>query len=295
MAKSTGTITTDDGAILHYETIGQPSSRRPSLIFHHYYGGSPSTYKHVLSQPCLRDYYKILYHARGWLPSTGPSTPSQNTKAYGIEALSSDLAAVISATIPKGAVQSQFVIIGHSMGGKVAQHCAATATSSNISSLSSYSSSIPGLKGLILVAPAPLCGLKFPEAVKKQQREAYKSASSVRFVLENVLVAGPGSLSDEDLQQCVRDSMRGNEEATAAWPEYACEEDFGELEEKLTGEKLPVVVLRGDRDFERDLVGDMGKERGWVRRTVRDCGHLIPLEQPKILADEIAKFVEVLL
>jgi pimeloyl-ACP methyl ester carboxylesterase len=282
MAEFTGTITTDDGAVLHYETIGQPSPTRPSLVFHHYYGGSPLTYKYVLSQACLDGYHKILYHARGWFPSTGPKpstlAPSQNAKAYGIEALSSDLEAIISATGLRDH-RAGFVIIGHSMGGKVAQHYAASTPS-------------PGLKGLILVAPAPLHGLKFPEDAKKQQLEAYKSASNVRFVVENVLTAGPGSLSDEDLQQCVHDSMRSNEEAAAAWPEYACEENFGELEEGLTNGKVPVLVLRGDKDFERDLVGDMGTAKGWVARTVRDCGHLIPLERPEILSDEIAKFVE---
>ncbi|KAI3324068.1 alpha/beta-hydrolase [Xylariaceae sp. AK1471] len=271
MAKSTSTAEVGNGVTLYYETIGQPSSSRPSLVFHHYYGGSPATYKHVLSQPSIEPFHKILYHARGWFPSTGPS----DSDAYGITALSSDLSTIISET---GLLNHEagFILIGHSMGGKVAQHHAATNPS-------------PALKGLVLVAPAPLRGLNFPPDVKAQQRAAYQSAEGVRFVLENVLTARPGTLDREIMDQCVRDSMRGNEAATAAWPDYASAEDYEELEEKI---RVPVLVLRGDKDFERDVVGEMGAELGWVQKTIEDCGHLFPLEKPKRLSDEIMQFVQ---
>lgn len=45
--------------------------------------------------------------------------------------------------------------------------------------------------------------------------------------------------------------MRGNKNATAAWPEYASEEDCGELEGKV---RVPVLGLGGDQDFEREAV-----------------------------------------
>jgi pimeloyl-ACP methyl ester carboxylesterase len=272
MAKSTNILDVGDGVTLHYETIGQPSPTRPSLVFHHYYGGSPSTFKQVLSQPGLEPFHKVLYHARGWSPSTGPS----KRDAYGIAALSSDLSAVIAAT-GLADHKAGFVLVGHSMGGKVAQHHAATDPA-------------PALKGLVLVAPAPLRGLHFPADVKAQQRAAYQSAEGVRFALDHVLTARPSTLDEETAAQCVRDSMSGNEAATAAWPDYASAEDFGDLEARIA---VPVLVLRGDADFERDLVGEMGAGRpGWTRKTVEDCGHLVPLEKPEWLAEEILRFVE---
>ncbi|RWA04908.1 hypothetical protein EKO27_g10197 [Xylaria grammica] len=248
---STNTVSVGDGAVLHYETIGQPSPSRPSLLFHHYYGGSPATFRHVLSQPSIEPFHKVLYHARGWFPSTGPPEPD----AYSIAALSSDLSAVISET---GIANHEagFILVGHSMGGRAAQHYATTNAS-------------PALKGLILVAPAPLAGVDFPPDAKAQQRAVYQSADGVRFVLDN-------------------DSMRGNEAATAAWADYASAENHGDLEEKI---QAPVLVLRGDKDFERDLVGELGAKLGWAQKTVGDCGHLIPLERPERLADEILQFI----
>ncbi|KAL9096483.1 MAG: hypothetical protein Q9165_001480 [Trypethelium subeluteriae] len=271
MAKSRDTITTDDGSILHYEIHGTPSASHPSLVFLHYYGGSPTTFAPLLSQPSLQPFHKLLYHARGWSPSTGPADPT----AYGISTMSADLSALLAHTNiahnPSG-----FILIGHSMGAKVAQHYAATGAS-------------PLLRGLLLVAPAPLRGLSLPPEAQAQQRAAYQSAEGVRFVLDNVLTAGPGTLGQDVVEQCVRDSMRGNEGATAAWPEYAAGEEYGALQERVS---VPVVVLRGDRDFEREVVGELGTEQGWVNRVVEDCGHLIPLEKPERLGKELLDFVE---
>ncbi|KAI0860809.1 alpha/beta-hydrolase [Xylaria cubensis] len=273
MAKSTNTVRISDEVTLCYETIGQPSSSLPSLVFHHYYGGSPDTYKHILSHPSFESFHKVLYHARGWSPSTGPRDPN----AYSITALSSDLSAIISETCLVGQ-KAGYILVGHSMGGKVVQHYAATNTS-------------PSLKGLVLVAPAPLGGLDFPPEAKAQQRAAYQSADGVRFALENVLTACPGTLDEEAKSQCIRDSMRGNEAATAAWPDYASAEDYGGLEDKI---KVPVLVLRGDKDFERDLVEPLDTKLGWIHKTIEDCGHLIPLEQPERLVKEMLMFVQTL-
>ncbi|KAF2237387.1 alpha/beta-hydrolase [Viridothelium virens] len=271
MIKSRDTITTGDGSILHYEIHGTPSASHPSLVFLHYYGGSPTTFAPLLSQLHLQSFHKVLYHARGWSPSTGPADPT----AYGISTMSADLSTILSHT---GVADHSagFILIGHSMGAKVAQHYAATAAS-------------PALRGLLLVAPAPLHGLSLPPEAKAQQRAAYQSAEGVRFVLDNVLTAGPGTLGKDVVEQCVRDSMRGNEVATAAWPEYAAGEEYAELQE---GVRVPVVVLRGDKDFEREVVGELGVEQGWVNRTVEDCGHLIPLEKPERLGKEVLDFVE---
>ncbi|KAI0399139.1 alpha/beta-hydrolase [Xylaria palmicola] len=271
MSKSNGSILISDKVTLYYEIIGLPSSSRPSLVFHHYYGGSPATYDRVLSHEKLKDFHKVLYHARGWYPSTGPFEPG----AYGIAPLASDLSAII-AGVSLSNHKPGFIIIGHSMGGKVAQHHAATSRS-------------PSLKGVILIAPAPLRGLDFPPDIREQQRMAYQSEEGVRFALENILSARPGTLGKGVMDQCILDSMRGNEAATTAWPDYAAAEDFSELEEEI---RVPVLVLRGDRDFEGDMVGQLGAELGWVQKTIEDCGHLIPLEKPECLARDIKEFVE---
>ncbi|KAL9091155.1 MAG: hypothetical protein Q9159_001572 [Coniocarpon cinnabarinum] len=265
------TTSVSDGTTLHVETHGTSIPSLPSLVFLHYYGGSPATWSQVLRDYRLKPFHKILYHARGWAPSTGPD----DSKFYGIEAMSSDLAAVIAAT---GLDQHDagFILIGHSMGAKVAQHYAANTRPSN-------------LKGLLLVAPAPLYGLQLPDQAKEQQRSAYQTREAVEYVLNSVLLARPGMLSAETTEQCIQDSLRGNQHAKDAWPNYAMAEDFGELVNRI---KIPVLVLRGDGDFERNMVGALGVEQGWTNKTVEECGHLVPLEQPRTLANELIQFVE---
>lgn len=273
MTTHTGTTNASDGtSIFHYTARNSPHPAHPSLIFLHYYGGSPSTWAPLLAQPAFASFHTVCYHARGWAPSTGPSTDD----AYDIAAMSSDLSAILSAT---GCLRNdaRFVLVGHSMGGKVAQHYAATT-----------GAALPQLQGLILVAPAPLRGLELPAEAKRQQLAAYQSPESAEFVLNNVLTAGPGTLGEEVMAACVRDSLRGNEWATRAWPEYALGEDFGEL---LGGIQVPVVVLRGDGDFEREIVGELGVEAGWVNRVVEGCGHLVPLERPVQLGEMLLEFV----
>ncbi len=123
MTPTTQTVTVPDGAVLHVEIHGTPSPAQPSLLFLQYYGGSPSTYALTLRQPELDGVHSILYHARGWAPSTGPDDPA----AYSIRAMSGDLAEIVCATGVDAHGGAGFILVGHSMGAKVAQHYAATA------------------------------------------------------------------------------------------------------------------------------------------------------------------------
>lgn len=271
MATHTGTTEVIDGSVLHFESRGKLSSEDPSLVFLHYYGGSPATWAPLLNQPAFEELHVVCYHARGWTPSTGPPKPG----TYGIEAMSSDLSAILSANDLDNS-SAGFVLVGHSMGAKVAQHYAASVAS-------------PRLKGLVLVAPAPLRGLDLPAEAKRQQAAAYQSAEGAQFVLNHVLTAGPGTLTEDEMVTCVGDSLRGNEWAKKAWPEYASGEDYEDLMDRIG---VPTLVLRGDKDFERNIVGSMGLNLGWVNREVENCGHLIPLEQPKILGKEILAFLQ---
>ena len=273
MTATTQTVTVPDGAVLHLEIHGTPSLAQPSLLFLHYYGGSPSTYALTLRQSKLDGMHSILYHARGWAPSTGPDDPA----AYSIRAMSGDLAQIVRET-GADAHGAGFILVGHSMGAKVAQHYAATAQPSR-------------LKGLLLLAPAPLRGLRFPDEVKAQQRAGYEGPASVEYVLDHVLTAGPGALPAQARRQCIVDSLRGNDHARAAWPGYGAEEECGVECKDI---EVPVLVLRGDRDFEREVVGELGVKEGWRNEVLEGCGHLVPLERPDVVARELKRFVDTL-
>ena len=116
------------------------------------------------------------------------------------------------------------------MGGKVAQPIAGR----NL---------VKGLRGMVLIAPAPPTPLVLPGEMREQQLAAYSSSQSAQFVVRNVL---SGSLlSSETIQELVEDMMRGNEFAKAAWPAYVMGEDIVNETRKID---VPVLVVVGEKD-----------------------------------------------
>jgi uncharacterized protein (TIGR03086 family) len=115
-----------DGVQLYAETR---SGTAPALIFLHYWGGSRRTWHPVLTR-LHPDQALVAYDQRGWGDSSNAPGP------YDIERLTDDAQSVIAAF-----GYTEYVVVGHSMGGKVAQALAACRPA--------------GLAGVVLVAPAP--------------------------------------------------------------------------------------------------------------------------------------------
>jgi 3-oxoadipate enol-lactonase len=116
----------------------------------------------------------VAYDARGWGKSVSL------VKALGLE---------------------QYVIVGHSTGGKVAQLAASRRPE--------------GLSGLILVAPAQPTPRRNPEEMRQGQLHAYDNRENVlKTIGTDGLTARPPS--PEILEQIVEDSMSGSHEATMA-------------------------------------------------------------------------------
>lgn len=85
----------------------------PALIFLHYWGGSRRTWIPVLQRLDPGQGF-VAYDQRGWGDSTGVPGP------YDLEQLADDAQRVVDAL-----GYSRYVLVGHSMGGKVAQMLAA--------------------------------------------------------------------------------------------------------------------------------------------------------------------------
>jgi pimeloyl-ACP methyl ester carboxylesterase len=124
-------------------------------------GGSAKTWDHVLNALPERDTVAITQ--RGWGESAHLGGP------YGLQQFADDVEAILDQLD-----LSQVVLVGHSMGGKVAQIVAGRGT--------------PALTGLILVAPAPPVP---PPHITSQYREqishAYDNAESIRYARDHVL------------------------------------------------------------------------------------------------------------
>ncbi|PMS21653.1 DUF4440 domain-containing protein [Trinickia dabaoshanensis] len=253
-----------NGVRIHVRDTGDGE---PALVFLHYWGGSSRTWRLVIDELSSR-YRAVAYDHRGWGESQAPA------QGYAIGDLADDAQAVIAAL-----GLSRYVLVGHSMGGKVAQCVAARRPQ--------------GLAGVVLVAPSP----PLPMAIGNDQRaamaHAYDSRESIEAVLDNVLTAGP--LASALREQVIQDSLRGAPQAKAAWPQSAMREDISESVKNID---VPVLVIAGEHDrvdtpdtLRSALLPYLAHGQMQVLPGV---GHLSPLEAPSALASSIDRFVQAL-
>jgi 3-oxoadipate enol-lactonase len=261
------TIEVSTNTKIHVSISG--SNTKTSLVFLHFWGGSSRTWSKVIPLLPSTKFQTIAIDFRGWGDSTGPSDPA----AYTIDILATDIENVLHEL---GVME--YVLVGHSMGGKVAQVLAGR-------------DKIVGLKGLVLVAPAPPGPLILPKEAREQQEHAYESAASADFVTRNVLTAT--KVSDSDVRLVVEDMTRGSAEAKAAWPAYGMAEDVKDVAKNITG---PVVVIGAEND-QVETVKKLKSEvlteiEGSRLEVIQGCGHLIPIEAPQDLVGHLMAFLE---
>ncbi|KDQ52105.1 hypothetical protein JAAARDRAFT_139221 [Jaapia argillacea MUCL 33604] len=220
--------------------------------------------------PLLPNYPLLLPDFRGWGSSTDPSNdPIQ----YSITQLASDVENLIHHL-----KITDFVLVGHSMGGKVTQLIA--------------SHQPAGLKALILLASAPTTPLHLPPDMKEQQIHAYDSIKSVEFVIRNVLNSPTSPLSDDEIHHIAVGSVSGNPAAKIAWLKYGlCEEDVSADIGKI---KVPVLVVAAAEDrveTVKRVVGRLGVDRAEMV-VIEGSGHLLPLEAPDHIAKRVKEFLD---
>lgn len=279
--------------------ISRPSTdnQKPLLVLLHYWGGSSSTW-HKLTSPgsptSLDTTYPILaFDLRGWGQSMGPS--EEHGMAYSITAMASDVALALEKLNQDAStnhlLNHGFIFVGHSMGAKVA-----------LATLSTLNENLlRELKGLVLVAPAPPTALSLPPEMKEQQKVAYETEESVRWTVKNVL-ANTKNLSEDDIELVVHDSLSGNNLAKKAWPTYGMAEDVSGSVRRALGiighAGIRASVLVG----ELDVVEPRERVEAEVCRILEESGvktslkvvesvkHLIPLECPQMIYEEISLY-----
>lgn len=270
----------DTGTSLNVVSSG--SGPGPTLLFLHYWGGSTRTFSSVISH-LPPTFQSISVDFRGWGDSSGPQTAT----GYSILDLAVDIENLI-----KQLNIHDIILIGHSMGGKVAQLIAGR-------------NQVPGLKGIVLLAPAPPTPLIMPAEMKAQQITAYDNAESAEFVVRNVLTSSSSSsssyLSNTQIKTLVEDIMKGNKFAKLAWPTYASAEDISaETRKKIN---VPVLVIAGENDrvepperIRKEVVGNIeGGDVAVEMVVIEGSGHLLPVEAPLKVARLIEEFVGKLL
>ena len=218
------------------------------------------------------------------LPGFGES---RDVPGYSVEEMAESLIETI-ASLELG----RFVLVGHSMAGKVSAVVARRAADGD--------ARVKGLEGLVLVAPSP----PGPEPMADKKRsqmmdslggeprvergERKDRAAAEVFIEENAA----GDLAPAVFEMAVEDVLRMNRAAWRAWLESGSKEDWSERVGVL---RLPVLLVAGDKD------GSLGPE---VQRSVSmphwpngrlaslHSNHLLPMEKPTELARLIAGFVQ---
>jgi pimeloyl-ACP methyl ester carboxylesterase len=243
--------------------VNEKGHGEQAVVFLHYWGGSSRTWRFVTDE--LSDRYRtVATDHRGWGHSDAPEG------GYGIVDLADDAQGVIDAL-----GLSRYVIVGHSMGGKVAQLIASRRP--------------PGLEGLVLVAPSPPSPMVLPDEQRAVMVSAYDSRESVAWVLDNVLTGSP--LAPERRELVIEDSLRGAPQAKAAWPNVAMRED---ISADVAAIDVPVLVIAGERDqvdpvetLRAELLPKIAHARLEV---LAGIGHLSPLEASSAVAAAIRQF-----
>jgi 3-oxoadipate enol-lactonase len=206
-------VVNTNGAAIHVRERGVGE---PALIFLHYWGGSSRTWQSVADR--LGEQRRTLVlDQRGW----GDSVATDGR--YDLAAMADDVEAVVQKFRLKC-----YVLVGHSMGGKVAQIVAAR--------------SPVGLKGLVLIAPAPPTPMPVPE---KQRAAMLKSYGSREGALQALSVPTGSPLSPLLREQVIEDTLRGAAGAKRAWTESGMIKHVGA---GLAAVTAPVTVVIGDLD-----------------------------------------------
>lgn len=234
-----------------------------AVVFLHYYGGSSCNWKHVTTMlaPTLRT---ITIDHRGWGQSDEPDEDN------GLSDLVADAEGVIASLNLQ-----RYVLVSHSIGGKVAQLIASSQPS--------------GLAGLILVAPSPPSPMIMPAEAREMMAGAYASRETVEAATDIMLTVK--SLSAKDRAQVPEDSLRGAPEAMVAWPRSTNLEDIAL---QVGGINVPTLVIAG----ELDRVGPPVRLRAElltripqaVMHVLPGSGHLSMVESPDAVSALIAEF-----
>ncbi|WP_441985815.1 alpha/beta fold hydrolase [Microvirga sp. 2YAF29] len=247
-----------DALELHHQDQGAGS---PALVFLHYFAGSARSWNHVVRSLAAG-------HRCGTvdLPGFGSTPPLPD---FSVQAMAEAIAAfILSCDL------GQYILIGHSMGGKLAMACAAQKP--------------PGLAGLVLVAPSP----PTPEPMEEYERDrlltTHGDLASAERTLQSI---ARRPLSEEDKAICIDDNLRTSALAWHWWLASGSRENIAPEIAQIT---CPVLVLGGTLDpvIPPHVITTQVTSRMPAARYVQisGAGHLVPFEAPQELAGAIQAF-----
>jgi pimeloyl-ACP methyl ester carboxylesterase len=171
-------------------------------------------------------------------------------------------------------IDAPVLLVGHSMGGKVAQLLAAERPAN--------------LQKLILVAPGTASGGRTSERHRRVALESYGSRSKIEAFQRAAMAR---TLEHEAVQRIVDDALIAQQSHWTGWYDNG---RFVAFTERLSQINVPALCIGGDKDplvppsrLRRDVAQAIP---GCIFVTLRNAGHNLPVEAPDEIAGAIARF-----
>jgi pimeloyl-ACP methyl ester carboxylesterase len=234
-----------------------------TLVFLHYFGGSSRTWKKVI------ELLKVTFRCIAIdLPGFGFSAPLSGTAT--VERVAEKIAGLLKKVEIK-----KYVLVGHSMGGKIVMQLA--------------SLSLPTIQQVVLVAPSP----PTPEPANDAKRKELLDAHGDRKALEKLakgLLAKP--LTAIEFNAIIEDNLRIHKMAWSDWINVGSKED---ISPQLKNIQVPVTVISGQKDpnfptqFLQKEIGCYLPQAKFIE--IENAGHLLPVEAPGLVADVVNKTI----
>ena len=214
----------------------------------HYFGGSGLSWTPLVAMlgvPC------ITPDLRGF----GDAAPGG---AMWVADYADDVAALLPA---------DFVLVGHSMGGKIAMALAARRPA--------------GLRGLVLIAPSPPGPEPMDGEARAKLRSAWGDSVAAADIARTISWHRDGPVFD----RIVTDHLRASRDAWTAWLDGGSREGLRNLAAQVA---VPALVVAGADDAS---LGPSVQQRetlpllpGATMRIIPGSRHLVPLDAPGALA-----------
>ncbi len=243
---------------LHYIEKG---SGDVTLVFLHYFGGAASTWDEVISH-LQNDFRCNAIDLLGFGKSASTDT------LISVD----DSANVVLKLIDELQLQN-YVLIGHSMGGKIALRVASLQPK--------------GLLSLVLLAPSPPTAEPMSDKERINMDDAFGDKAKVEKMIENV-VTHP--LDKTTFDKEVTNNLQASSAGWHSWPQLGSKEVIAGNMKDI---HVPITILYGEKD-KKFTKAFLKKEFDNYFKTfrlieIKDSGHLLPVEAPEQTAKEIKR------
>ncbi|MCY7355863.1 MAG: alpha/beta hydrolase, partial [Rudanella sp.] len=172
-----------------------------------------------------------------------------------------------------------FVVVGHSMSGKVALNLA--------------SRQPDGLLGLVLLAPSPPSPEPMDEAERQRLLTTHGQRSEAEETLKKITAA---SISDVFQELIVTDDLRSSPAAWTTWLEHGSCED---ISDRMPWVQVPIQIVLGSEDdhinaelMQKTVLNHFPDAQITI---LEGAAHVLPLEKPAEVARVVDTFATWLL